>query len=150
MWSLPGLGNYVDFLMDIYSSRDSAIQWVTKYGTKSHCREDTSLLIPCFIQGQEKVMWHVSDMYWYSAWSELKPASRYNVNQFHKFDCAVIGMYTGEDFHFTRRGADIIYKKEALCVVHFNSKSKAVAIPFTSFVTGEEPEFVINGSSIVY
>mmetsp|Transcript_28831 Transcript_28831/g.41304 ORF Transcript_28831/g.41304 Transcript_28831/m.41304 type:complete len:768 (+) Transcript_28831:68-2371(+) len=147
MWSLEGLQSYVDFLMSIYTSRENAVEMVTQVGIKFICNEDRSLMIPCFMEGESKVMWHVSDLVFYNAWIRLNSELRIFKSE---FDCIVLHKLSFEkEYHFIRKGPEILLNNGSetarVCIVHFQGpNSKQFAIPFISFVYGESSEYLVT------
>jgi hypothetical protein len=142
LWSLQGLKNYADFFLEVYWTRENAIEMVKKHGfIVDACDETKSLLIPCFTEDSKVFMYHVSDMNWYFAFNSLSPESRVNKDV---FDCVRVGIWSGPEYHFIRDENKFKYDGELLCVIHFNNRAKPLAVSFHSFVFGQELEYVIG------
>lgn len=147
MWTLEGIQNFASFLVKVYSSSDTLIQFIKTHGQKfPFCREDRSLVIPC--SNSENEMWHLSDMHAQNGWSSQNTTLRRVWHENEDKACHVIaqaGQQAG--FHFAWNGSTIIgYAPSAtiakpVCLVHFQGNSKASVLPFLSFVQEKASDY---------
>eukprot|EP00590_Aulacoseira_subarctica_P005314 CAMPEP_0172417388 /NCGR_PEP_ID=MMETSP1064-20121228/3911_1 /TAXON_ID=202472 /ORGANISM="Aulacoseira subarctica , Strain CCAP 1002/5" /LENGTH=1817 /DNA_ID=CAMNT_0013155689 /DNA_START=55 /DNA_END=5505 /DNA_ORIENTATION=- len=150
-WSLQGMNNFVDFMVDSYSSKEKATELVRTHGKtfKACLGDDHATLIPCFIpEGESELhMLHMSDMHWYNTWVGMRPISRIQ-KPLHSMDCLVVGELGRKNFNFIHKGSDVVEENAqnegAYCLVHFQGDYKKYVLPFLSFVHGELSSYYLN------
>jgi len=153
-WSVPGINNFANFIVDSYSTREKAVQVVKNYGTTlaQVCKKDRSLLIPCFGGDDEThlSMFHISDIYFYLAWAKQNLSLRIVKNS-RDMQCLVVHQVADRPIHVVRNGLYFVERgtndPRTLCVIHFGGKyAKAHILPFLSFIEGDLTEFLLGSN----
>jgi hypothetical protein len=156
LWSLQGINNFANFLLDSYSSREKAMELVRKYAkVEDTCHTDRSLLIPCFqpegAPPNHLQMYHISDMYWYLAWVEQNPSLRIAHRHANEIPCRVahpvadtqILLFRDEHDKLVEKGVD---GAKTICVIYFG-RYKELILPFLQFLRGNSNEYTLLPTS---
>ena len=153
VWSVEGINNFANFIVDSYSSREKAVQVVKNYGTTlAHvCKKDRSLLIPCMGDDETELqsMFHISDIYLYLAWAKQNLSLRILKNS-RDMQCLVVHQVADRPIHVVRKGVHFVERgtndPRTLCIVHFGGKYKGHILPFLSFIEGDLTEFLLGSN----